>query len=125
MPLELLAAAPCADEVPTRQPKALVAQWTCSTIALGSRFPSTADSARPHNGMASISKQVLGCHYRKDEALGYMDHLPVEAKIVELCEDFNVTRIACDTNYFTRSMLRLQNEHGLPIEEFKQNNVKM
>lgn len=61
----------------------------------------------------------------KDEALGYIDHDPIEAKIVELCEDFFVVRIACDPNYFTRSMLRLQNEWGLPVEEFRQNDAKM
>ena len=44
---------------------------------------------------------------------------------MELCEDFYVTRVACDPNYFTRSMLRLQNDHGLPVEEFKQNDAKM
>lgn len=68
---------------------------------------------------------VLAWVWRKDEVLGYIDHDEVEAKIVELAEDFNITRIACDANYFTRSMLRLQNEFGLPIEEFKQSDVKM
>ncbi|MEI6449789.1 MAG: terminase large subunit [Actinomycetes bacterium] len=68
---------------------------------------------------------VLAWVWRKDEALGYIDHEAVEAKIVELCEDFNVTRIACDPNYFTRSMLKLQNEFGLPIEEFRQSHIKM
>lgn len=70
-----------------------------------------------HNWLAWI--------WRKDEALGYIDHDPIEAKIVELCEDFPVARIACDPNYFTRSMLRLQNEWGLPVEEFRQTNVQM
>ena len=92
----------------------LDAAWTRDSTAL---VFDQVDAAGYHNTLAWV--------YRKDEALGYMDHLPVEAKIVELCEDFNLTRIACDTNYFTRSMLRLQNEYGLPIEEFKQNNVKM
>ena len=40
-----------------------------------------------HNWLAWI--------WRKDEALGYIDHDPIEAKIVELCEDFPVARIAC------------------------------
>ena len=34
-------------------------------------------------------------------------------------------RIACDPNYSTRSILRLQNEYGLPVEEFRQNDMKM
>jgi hypothetical protein len=68
---------------------------------------------------------LLAWVYRKDEVLGYIDHDPVEAKIVELCEDFNVRRVACDENYFTRSMLRLQNEWGLPVEVFAQNDAKM
>jgi phage terminase large subunit-like protein len=92
----------------------LDASWTRDTTALV--FDQVA-SDRHHNVLAWI--------WRKDEALGYINHEAVEAKIVELCEDFNVTRIACDPNYFTRSMLRLQNEFGLPIEEFKQNHVKM
>ena len=34
-------------------------------------------------------------------------------------------RIACDPNYFTRSMLRLEHEFGLPVEEFPQENKRM
>lgn len=92
----------------------LDASWTRDTTAL---VFDQVDPAGMHNVLAWI--------YRSDEVLGYIDHDPVEAKILELCEDFNVTRIACDDNYFTRSMLRLQNEWGLPVEVFAQNNAKM
>ena len=92
----------------------LDASWTRDTTAL---VFDQVDRGGTHNLLAWI--------YRKDEALGYIDHEPVEAKIVELCEDFIVTRIACDENYFTRSMLRLQNEWGLPVEVFAQNDAKM
>ena len=68
---------------------------------------------------------VLAWVWEKDESLGDIDHESVEAKVVSSCEDFNVQRIACDPNYFTRSMLRLQNEYGLPVEEFRQNDMKM
>ena len=92
----------------------LDASWTRDTSAL------VFDQVDPegfHNWLAWI--------WHKDERLGYIDHEPIEAKIVELCEDFFVVRIACDPNYFTRSMLRLQNEWGLPVEEFRQNDAKM
>jgi phage terminase large subunit-like protein len=92
----------------------LDASWTRDTTAL---VFDQVDIEGWHN--------VLAWVWRKDEALGYIDHDAVEAKIVELCEDFNVMRVACDPNYFTRSMLRLQNEHGLPVEEFRQNDFKM
>ena len=92
----------------------LDASWTRDTTAL---VFDQVDGEGVHNPLAWV--------WRKNEALGYIEHEAVEAKIVELCEDFNVTRIACDPNYFTRSMLRLQNEFGLPIEEFRQNHVKM
>jgi phage terminase large subunit-like protein len=92
----------------------LDASWTRDTTAL---LFDQVDNDGVHNLLAWI--------WRKDESLGYIDHDQVEAKIVELCEDFNVTRVACDPNYFTRSMLRLQNEHGLPVEEFRQNDFKM
>ena len=92
----------------------LDASWTRDTTGLA--FDQV-DELGYHNPMAWV--------WRKDEALGYIDHEAVEAKIVELCEDFNVVRVACDPNYFTRSMLRLQNEHGLPVEEFRQNDFKM
>ena len=92
----------------------LDASWTRDTTAL---VFDQADGDGFHN--------VLAWVWRKDEALGYINHEGVEAKIVELCEDFAVTRIACDPNYFTRSMLRLQNEHGLPVEEFRQSHIKM
>jgi len=92
----------------------LDASWTRDTTAL---VFDQVDSGGWHN--------VLAWVWRKDEVLGYIDHDQVEAMIVELCEDFNVVRVACDPNYFTRSMLRLQNEHGLPVEEFRQNDFKM
>ncbi len=79
----------------------LDASWTRDTSAL---VFDQVGSDGFHNWLAWI--------WRKDEALGYIDHDPIEAKIVELCEDFFVVRIACDPNYFTRSMLRLQNEWG-------------
>ena len=92
----------------------LDASWTRDTSAL---VFDQVDAEGFHNWLAWV--------WRKDEVLGYIDHDPIEAKIVELCEDFNVVRIACDPNYFTRSMLRLQNEWGLPVEEFRQNDAKM
>ena len=92
----------------------LDASWTRDTTAL---VFDQVDAAGYHNPLAWV--------WHRDESLGYIDHDAVEAKVIELCEDFNVTRIGCDPNYFTRSMLRLQNEFGLPIEEFKQNDVKM
>ena len=57
--------------------------------------------------------------------MGHVDHEAVEAKIVELCESYNVVRIGCDPNYFTRSMLRLEHEFRLPVEEFPQENKRM
>lgn len=92
----------------------LDASWTRDTTAV---VLDQVDGRGWHN--------VLAWVWEKDEALGYIDHESVEAKVVELCEDFNVQRIACDPNYFTRSMLRLQNEYGLPVEEFRQNDMKM
>jgi phage terminase large subunit-like protein len=92
----------------------LDASWTRDSTAL---VFDQVDVAGWHNLLAWV--------WWKDEILGYIDHEAVEAKIVELTEDFNVTRIACDSNYFTRSMLRLQNEHGLPVEEYKQGDQKM
>ena len=60
--------------------------------------------------------------WRKDAAMGHIDHEAVEAKIVELCAAYNVVRIGCDPNYFTRSMLRLEHEfrpagRGVPAGE--------
>jgi phage terminase large subunit-like protein len=63
--------------------------------------------------------------WRKDGALGHIDHEAVEAKILDLCETYNVVRIACDQNYFTRSMLKLEHEFRLPIEEFPQDSRRM
>jgi phage terminase large subunit-like protein len=92
----------------------LDASWTRDTSAV---VFDQVDPVGVHNWLAWV--------WHKDEVLGYIDHDPIEAKIVELCEDFNVVRIACDPNYFTRSMLRLQNDWGLPVEEFRQNDAKM
>jgi phage terminase large subunit-like protein len=108
----------CAERprIDTERPSVigLDASWTRDTTAV---VFDQVDAAGWHNWLAWV--------WRKDEALGYIDHDPIEAKIVELCEDFNVRRVACDPNYFTRSMLRLQNEYGLPVEEFRQNDFKM
>ena len=76
---------------------------------------------RDEKGMHNVWAQV----WRKDEAMGHIDHEAVEAKILELSRAYNVVRIACDPNYFTRSMLKLQNEFGLPVEEFPQANKGM
>lgn len=92
----------------------LDASWSRDSTAL---VLDQVDAEHMHNVLAWI--------WWKDETLGHIDHDLVEAKITELCEDFNVTRIACDANYFTLSMLRLQNEQGLPVEEFRQNDAKM
>jgi len=93
---------------------ALDASWTRASTALV--FDQTSD-----DGWHNVSAWI----WHKNEALGHIDHEEVEAKIVELCADFNIVRIACDVNYFTRSMLRLQDEFGLPVEEFKQSDIKM
>ena len=76
---------------------------------------------RDAKGVHNIWAQV----WRKDSALGHIDHEAVEAKILELTREYNVVRIACDPNYFTRSMLKLQHEFGLPVEEFPQSHRHM
>jgi phage terminase large subunit-like protein len=76
---------------------------------------------RDAKGIHHVWAQV----WRKDGAIGHIDHEAVEAKILEVCREFNVVRVACDPNYFTRSMLRLEHEFGLPIEEFPQDNRRM
>jgi phage terminase large subunit-like protein len=93
---------------------ALDASWTRDTTALvvDQRTP-----AGRHNVVAHV--------WRKDGAMGHVDHEAVEAKIVELCAELNVVRVACDPNYFTRSMLRLEHDFRLPIEEFPQENKRM
>ena len=63
--------------------------------------------------------------WRKDGAMGHIDHEAVETKIVELCRELNVVRVGCDPNYFTRSMLRLEHDFRVPIEEFPQENKRM
>jgi len=92
----------------------LDASFTRDTTAL---VMDQRNAAGVHNAWAQV--------WRKDGQLGHIDHEAVEAKIVELCESYNVVRIACDPNYFTRSMLKLQHEFGLPIEEFPQENKRM
>jgi phage terminase large subunit-like protein len=109
---------PC-DALPDFDPRlptmlALDASWTRDTTALVAAQRSPA-------GLIS----VLAFVWRKDGAMGHIDHEAVEAKIVELCRDFNVVRIGCDPNYFTRSMLRLEHDFRLPIEEFPQENKRM
>jgi phage terminase large subunit-like protein len=93
---------------------ALDASWTRDTTALVAAQRSSA-------GLVS----VLCFIWRKDGAMGHIDHEAVEAKIVELSREFNVVRIGCDPNYFTRSMLRLEHDFRLPIEEFPQENKRM
>ena len=92
---------------------ALDASWTRDTTALAMV---QRDAAALHNVWAQV--------WRKDAAMGHIDHEAVEVKILELCETYNVIRIACDPNYFTRSMLKLEHEFGLPIEEFPQENKR-
>ncbi len=90
-----------------------------------------ASFARDTTALVMVQRDEGGMHnvwgriWAKDSQLGHIDHEAVEAKIVELCESYNVVRIACDPNYFTRSMLKLQHEFGLPIEEFPQENKRM
>jgi len=93
---------------------ALDASWTRDSTAL-------VMVQRDDRGRLSAWAQV----WERDAALGHIDHEIVEAKIVELCREFNVVRIACDPNYFVRSMLKLEHELGLPIEEFPQENRRM
>jgi phage terminase large subunit-like protein len=92
----------------------LDASWTRDTTAL-------VMVQRSDAGRHSVWSQV----WRKDAAMGHIDHEAVEAKIVELCAAYNVVRIACDPNYFTRSMLKLEHEFHLPIEEFPQDAKRM
>jgi len=90
-----------------------------------------ASFSRDSTALVMVQRDRAGCHHawaqvwHKDGILGYIDHEAVEAKIVELCRDYNVVRIACDPNYFTRSMLKLQNEFRLPVEEFGQDARRM
>ncbi len=100
------------EEAPTVL--ALDASWTRDTTALVA-------AQRSSSGVVSTAAWI----WEKDGALGHIDHEAVETRIVELARDFNVTRIGCDPNYFTRSMLRLEHEFGLPIEEFPQENKRM
>ncbi len=93
---------------------ALDASWTRDTTAL---VMDQRDARGRHHLWARV--------WRKDGAMGHVDHEAVEAKIVELCESYNVVRIGCDPNYFTRSMLRLEHEFRLPVEEFPQENKRM
>ena len=93
---------------------ALDASWSRDTTAL-------VMDQRGEDGRHRLWAQV----WRKDAAMGHIDHEAVEAKIVELCAAYNVVRIGCDPNYFTRSMLRLEHEFRLPVEEFPQENKRM
>jgi phage terminase large subunit-like protein len=93
---------------------ALDASWTRDSTAL------VVDQRSP----AGIHN--LECYvWHKDGAMGHIDHESVEAKIVELCRELNVVRVGCDPNYFTRSMLRLEHDFKVPIEEFPQENKRM
>ena len=84
-----------------------------------------------HDGARGRPASPAGLHnvecyvWRKDGAMGHIDHEAVEAKIVELCRELNVVRVGCDPNYFTRSMLRLEHDFRVPIEEFPQENKRM
>ena len=79
------------------------------------------------HGPAPVRRPILlwAQVWTMDKAMGHIDHEAVEAKIVELCHAYNVIRIGCDPNYFTRSMLKLEHELGLPVEEFPQENKRM
>jgi len=92
----------------------LDASWTRDTTAL-------AMVQRDAGGALNLWAQT----WKLDEVLGHIDHGAVEAKILELTKAYNVIRIACDPNYFTMSMLRLEHEFRLPIEEFPQENKRM
>ena len=109
---------PC-SALPTFDPDlptmlALDASWTRDTTAL------VADQRSPA-GRHNVEAYV----WRKDGAMGHIDHEAVETKIVELCRELNVVRVGCDPNYFTRSMLRLEHDFRVPIEEFPQENKRM
>ena len=80
------------------------------------RAPRRSWSASDRRGPANVESYV----WRKDGAMGHIDHEAVETKIVELCRELNVVRVGCDPNYFTRSMLRLEHDFRVPIEEFPQ-----
>lgn len=54
-----------------------------------------------------------------------VDREAVEALIVALCLTYNVTRVVCDPNHFSISMLKLQKEHGIPVEDFPQRPDRM
>lgn len=105
-----------APEFDPRRPTilGLDAAWTRDTTAL-------AMAQRDQAGGLHVWAQI----WTVDEELGHIDHGAVEAKILDLRETYNVVRIACDPNYFTRSMLRLEHEFRLPIEEFPQENRRM
>lgn len=92
----------------------LDASWTRDTTAL-------VMVQRDAGGRLHAWAQV----WRKDGALGHIDHEAVEAKILELAAAYNVVRIAADPNYFTRSMLKLEHEYKLPVEEFPQDSRRM
>lgn len=93
---------------------ALDASWTRDSTAL-------VMAQRQADAKILLWSQI----WEMDRQMGHIDHEAVEAKIVELTESYNVVRIGCDPNYFTRSMLRLEHEFGLPVEEFPQENKRM
>lgn len=68
---------------------------------------------------------VLAWVWGSGRPMGDIDHEVVEATILELCELYNVIRIVCDPNYFRASMRRLEDEFGLPVEQYPQNSQRM
>ncbi len=56
---------------------------------------------------------------------GYYDLTFVEEAIVDICHENNVERVALDGNRLRMLMIRLQDIHGLPVEEFPQTNLMM
>ena len=105
----------CRPSTPTRPPC-----WRSTPPGRATRRRSWSTSAR------RPACTTCECYvWRKDGAMGHIDHEAVEAKIVELCRELNVVRVGCDPNYFTRSMLRLEHDFKVPIEEFPQENKRM
>jgi phage terminase large subunit-like protein len=56
---------------------------------------------------------------------GYYDLDEIEELLASLWQTRNVTRLACDPNRLLLLMQRLERHHGIPVEEFPQNNGRM
>lgn len=63
---------------------------------------------------------VLCWIFYSDEPGKHINRELVKARLLEICEEHDVQRIACDSNFFKTTMLELEAEYGLPVESFPQ-----